>query len=111
MTELGRAADYFMPPNPVQIELMKAGAINPAKVRMPALQRCRCGHVPGAHDEDGCFARGCSCPKLELAFDYSGDFATGVSVVRMKLNPDGTLEKASGPPQVSAPDPGPASSG
>ncbi len=65
-----RVSDEPRPPSKIVQDLILAGAINPETARLPELDRCRCGHVPGAHAPvdlligpglGRCGARKCPC--------------------------------------------------
>jgi len=56
--------DWVRAPPPPQIkEQVALGVLNPKQVRLPPSDRCRCGHLSGAHDERPerrvCRARAC----------------------------------------------------
>ncbi len=79
------------PPSKVLRELVAAGVLDPKTVRMPPSDRCRCGHVSGAHDHLGpCFAHRCPCK--EYAQDPAYDYIPGQMTVRkIRANVSGEM--------------------
>lgn len=94
------------PPRWEVYELMRLGAIDPAHVRLPALERCRCGHQPQVHDEillpfrdrGRCNAKPCrkgftQCDGYELDPRFGRIPGRG-EAVKLKVNEDNTLTRA-----------------
>lgn len=93
------------PPNWEVLELIKLGAIDPTKIRLPALERCTCGHQPQVHDEillpfrelGTCKAK--PCRKRGWCIGYEPDprfvYVPGrATAVKLRVHEDGTLSRA-----------------
>jgi len=96
------------PPRPEIAHLIRAGAMDPAHVRLPALERCTCGHQPQIHEEillpfrelGRCLAKPCRKNRVEGCHGYELDprfeqlLSPNVQVVKLRVGEDGTLSRA-----------------
>jgi hypothetical protein len=60
-------------PTKVLVDLIAAGAIDPNIVHLPPPERCRCIHVPGAHEGGTGPCQAKPCRKFKLCAKYEQD--------------------------------------